>query len=138
MVDKPPTAADPLATLQSRFGYDGFRPLQEDIIHAILSGQDVFVLMPTGSGKSLCYQLPALLMDGITVVVSPLIALMKDQVDGLGRNQVPATFINSALSLAEQQQRLRQVRQGEFKLLYVAPERFRNRHFMDGLRGCRV
>jgi ATP-dependent DNA helicase RecQ len=104
----------------------------------VLAGRDVMAVMPTGSGKSLCYQLPALLMDGITVVVSPLIALMKDQVDGLQRNQAPATFINSALSLAEQQQRLRQVRRGDFKLLYVAPERFRNRQFMDGLRECKV
>jgi ATP-dependent DNA helicase RecQ len=124
--------------LKDRFGFEDFREGQEEIVDNVLAGRDVMVVMPTGSGKSLCYQLPALLMDGITIVVSPLIALMKDQVDGLRRNQIPATFINSVLSFAEQQQRLRQVRNGEFKLLYIAPERFRNRQFMEGLRACKV
>ena len=96
-----PTDEQIAQTLQSTFGYRSFRPLQEEIVHAILDRQDVFVLMPTGGGKSLCYQLPALLLDGLTVVVSPLIALMKDQVDALQALGVPATFINSSLDASE-------------------------------------
>jgi ATP-dependent DNA helicase RecQ len=84
--------------LKQYFGFDGFRPLQEDIITHVLSGRDTCVIMPTGSGKSLCYQLPALAFDGITLVISPLIALMKDQVDALRANGVQATCINSTLS----------------------------------------
>src|SRR5687768_14314777 len=87
--------------LRTVFGYRSFRPLQQEIVDAILDRQDVFVLMPTGGGKSLCYQLPALLLDGLTVVVSPLIALMKDQVDALQALGVPATFINSSLDASE-------------------------------------
>jgi ATP-dependent DNA helicase RecQ len=124
--------------LNEKFGFKDFREGQEEIIDAVLAGRDVMVVMPTGSGKSLCYQLPALLMEGVAIVVSPLIALMKDQVDGLVRNRVPAAFINSALSMGEQQERLWRTRQGEYKLLYVAPERFRNRSFMEGLRSCKV
>src|ERR1051325_11401523 len=88
-------------TLKSVFGYGSFRPLQAEIVEAMLGGRDVFVLMPTGGGKSLCYQLPALLSPGLTVVVSPLIALMKDQVDRLASLGVPATFINSSLEPEE-------------------------------------
>ncbi|MDQ3547417.1 MAG: DNA helicase RecQ [Chloroflexota bacterium] len=118
-----PTDAQIAATLQSTFGYRSFRPLQEDIVNAILDRQDVFVLMPTGGGKSLCYQLPALLLDGLTVVVSPLIALMKDQVDALQALGVPATFINSSLDASESSARQAAVARGDIKLLYVAPER---------------
>ncbi|HEV8632860.1 MAG TPA: DNA helicase RecQ [Chloroflexota bacterium] len=110
-------------TLKRVFGYDAFRPLQGEIVRAILEGRDAFVLMPTGGGKSLCYQLPALLFDGLTVVVSPLIALMKDQVDRLQALGVPATFINSSLDPAEARARAAAVARGEVKLLYVAPER---------------
>jgi len=109
--------------LSSTFGYSSFRPLQEEIVRSILDGRDVFVLMPTGGGKSLCYQLPALLQDGLTVVVSPLIALMKDQVDALHELGVPATFINSSLDPGEISRRQAKVARGEIKLLYVAPER---------------
>ena len=101
---------------------------------AILSGQDTLVIMPTGGGKSLCYQLPAMVMDGVTVVVSPLIALMKDQVDALERRGIPATVINSTLSPGEQSQRISELRQGRYKLVYVAPERFRSRSFLHALR----
>ena len=109
--------------LQTHFGYSEFRPLQEEIIRAVLAGRDAFVLMPTGGGKSLCFQLPALLMPGVTVVVSPLIALMKDQVDALVENGIAATFINSSLSPAENSARRRKIIDGEVKLVYVAPER---------------
>jgi ATP-dependent DNA helicase RecQ len=123
MVIETPSRDAILATLQSTFGFAGFRPLQEEIVRSILHGRDVFVLMPTGGGKSLCYQLPALLLEGLTVVVSPLIALMKDQVDALRALGAPATFINSSLDAAEAGRRQAAVARGEVKLLYVAPER---------------
>jgi ATP-dependent DNA helicase RecQ len=110
-------------TLKQSFGYDSFRPLQEEIISDALAGRDVFALLPTGGGKSLCFQLPALLRPGLTVVISPLIALMKDQVDALTASGVPATFINSTLASAESRARLRGLFQGEYRLLYAAPER---------------
>jgi ATP-dependent DNA helicase RecQ len=127
-----------LRALREKFHFSGFRKWQEEIIDTLLTRRDVVVIMPTGSGKSLCYQLPALLLDGVTLVVSPLIALMKDQVDGLVQNQIPATFINSALTPSEQGQRLREIQQGRYKLVYIAPERFRNPGFMDGIQSCRV
>ena len=120
----PPSGdADILTCLKSTFGYTSFRPLQEDIVRSILAGRDVFVLMPTGGGKSLCFQLPGLLLDGLTVVVSPLIALMKDQVDSLEALGVAATYINSSLDATEVGQRQASVARGDVKLLYVAPER---------------
>ncbi len=115
--------ASPLALLKSHFGYDAFRPLQAEIIDNVLSGRDGLVLMPTGGGKSLCYQLPALMFAGVTLVVSPLIALMKDQVDALNANGVGAGFVNSSVSAAEAERTLAGVRRGEVKLLYAAPER---------------
>src|SRR5687768_8306540 len=117
--------------LRTVFGYRSFRPLQEEIVRAILDGQDVFVLMPTGGGKSLCYQLPALLLDGLTVVVSPLIALMKDQVDAMRTLGVPATFINSSLDAAEIRRRQGAVVRGDVKLVYVAPERLMLPNFLN-------
>ena len=124
--------------LNEKFHFSGFRKWQEEIIDTLLTRRDVVVVMPTGSGKSLCYQLPALLLDGVTLVISPLIALMKDQVDGLVENQVPATFVNSALTPSEQGQRLREIQQGRYKLVYIAPERFRNPGFMEGIQSCRI
>ena len=115
--------ADPLSILKSRFGYDRFRALQEEIIGSVLARQDSLVLMPTGGGKSLCYQLPALIFDGITLVVSPLIALMKDQVDALNANGIPARFINSSLTASEIRQVQAETRRGRVKILYAAPER---------------
>src|SRR3954465_3497790 len=109
--------------LKSTFGYSSFRPLQREIVEAALAGKDVFALLPTGGGKSLCFQLPALVRPGLTIVVSPLIALMKDQVDALQASGVAATFLNSSLDAAESRARLRGLHRGEFKLLYVAPER---------------
>jgi ATP-dependent DNA helicase RecQ len=108
--------------LQEVFGYDEFRPLQEEIINNVLQKKDSLVVMPTGGGKSLCYQLPALLVDGLTVVVSPLISLMKDQVAQLQQLGVPAVFLNSSLLPDEYEQTLARVVNGQVKLLYVAPE----------------
>jgi ATP-dependent DNA helicase RecQ len=119
-----PDLADARALLQERFGYPDFRPGQTDAVSAILGGRDTLVVLPTGGGKSLCYQVPALLLDGLTVVISPLISLMKDQVDALTARGLPATFINSTLPAAEVSERMARVQRGEVKLLYVAPERF--------------
>jgi ATP-dependent DNA helicase RecQ len=110
-------------SLKHYFGYDTFRPGQQEIIQATLQNQDVLVLMPTGGGKSLCFQLPALLKPGITIVVSPLIALMQDQVQLLQDNGIPATFLNSSLSAAQVRERTQDVMAGKIKLLYMAPER---------------
>src|SRR5215216_764729 len=112
-----------LQTLRSTFRFSSFRPLQEDVVYSLIEGRDAFVLMPTGGGKSLCYQLPAMLLDGLTVVISPLIALMKDQVDALEGRGVAASYINSSLDRAETRRRQAQVTRGELKLLYIAPER---------------
>ncbi|MDN3515257.1 MAG: DNA helicase RecQ [Candidatus Brocadia sp.] len=125
-------------TLQKYFGYTSFYPLQEDIIKEVLRQRDVFVLMPTGGGKSLCYQLPALLFPGVTIVISPLIALMKDQVDGLLADGIPATFINSSLSYDEIDVRRRGLSNGEVKILYVAPERLVMPEFLQFLQGLQV
>ncbi len=113
-----------LTLLKKYFGYDHFRPLQEDIINHVVAQNDCFVLMPTGGGKSLCYQLPALKFPGLTLVISPLIALMKDQVDALRACGVNAAYINSTLTLEEFRSVLTQARNGQLKILYVAPERF--------------
>jgi ATP-dependent DNA helicase RecQ len=119
-----PTIQDARDLLKSAFGYESFRPGQEAAVSAILSARDTVVVLPTGGGKSLCFQVPALLMPGLTVVVSPLISLMKDQVDALTAKGLPAAFINSSLSSAQVSERLARVDRGEIKLLYVAPERF--------------
>lgn len=127
-----------LPTLKRVFGYDVFRPLQEEIIRASLQARDVFALLPTGGGKSLCFQLPALVRDGLTVVVSPLIALMKDQVDALTTLGVPATFLNSTIGEAESRERLRLLFRGAYRLLYVAPERLMVPTFLEKLRQWNV
>src|SRR5882757_2913158 len=127
-----------LAKLKEVFGYDAFRPLQEEIIADALAGRDVFALLPTGGGKSLCFQLPALLREGLTVVVSPLIALMKDQVDALTATGVPATFLNSTLDGDEARARFRGLHRGEYRLLYAAPERLMLPGFVDNLRAWNV
>jgi ATP-dependent DNA helicase RecQ len=124
---------DPQQELENHFGFREFREPQREIISEILSGRDVLVVMPTGGGKSLCYQLPAILMDGVTVVVSPLVALMKDQVDSLLSREIAATLINSTISGSEQQERIRRMREGEYRLVYIAPERFRSRSFLQAL-----
>lgn len=138
MLADPAPDSQVLATLKSTFGFTSFRPLQADIVRSVLGGQDVFVVMPTGGGKSLCYQLPALLLDGLTVVVSPLIALMKDQVDALQALGVAATFINSSLDPAETNRRLAAVARRAVKLLYVAPERLVTASFLQLLSSSKV
>jgi ATP-dependent DNA helicase RecQ len=132
------SSADALASLRQHFGFDSFREGQYEVVAAILDGKDAVVVMPTGSGKSLCYQLPALMLEGATLVVSPLIALMKDQVDALHARQLPATFINSSIPEREQWSRIEALRQGKFKLVYVAPERFRSGRFLEALRAVKV
>ena len=127
-----------LNLLKTHFGFDRFLPLQEEIIRWVLAGKDAFVLMPTGGGKSLCFQLPALRLPGLTLVISPLIALMKDQVDALQANGLPAAFINSTLSYAEIEQIQRQAQAGKLKILYVAPERLIVRDFQLFLRNIQV
>ena len=124
--------------LKKYFGYDDFRPLQADVIQAVLDGRDTVVLMPTGGGKSLCYQIPAIMLPGITIVVSPLIALMKDQVDALKRNGVPAEFLNSTQSRADQLRIQKAAFHDAIKILYVAPERIARPEFQEFLKALNV
>jgi len=119
--------------LHKHFGFREFLEGQEPVLQAILDGRDTVVIMPTGGGKSLCYQLPALMLDGITIVVSPLIALMKDQVDGLVEKKIPAAYINSSLSPSAMEQRMDGMKRGEFRLIYIAPERFKSERFIRAL-----
>lgn len=132
------TIEDALRALHEHFGFVDFRAGQREVITAILEGHDTMVVMPTGGGKSLCYQLPALMKEGATIVVSPLIALMKDQIDALTARNLPATFINSSIPFEEQKSRLNGVRQRRYKLVYVAPERFRSAHFVETLRSIEI
>ena len=124
--------------LKIHYGYNDFRPGQEKAIDSVLAKQDTVVIMPTGGGKSLIYQLPSLILEGITIVVSPLISLMKDQVDALNAIGIPATFINSSIGQSESFKRIKGVRQGKYKLLYIAPERFYNQYFVDNLTNIKV
>jgi len=129
---------DAISSLRKHFGFDDFREGQRDVIGSILEGKDAVVVMPTGSGKSLCYQLPAMILDGATLVVSPLIALMKDQVDALLARGLPATFINSSIPESEQRARIEALRRREHKLVYVAPERFRSSRFNSALQSIPI
>ena len=134
----PAATHDLAALLQRTFGYSTFRPLQREIIDATLANQDVFALLPTGGGKSLCFQLPALARPGLTVVVSPLIALMKDQVDQLQASGVAATFLNSTLGEKEARARLSGLHRGQYKLLYAAPERLMLDGWVENLKTWNV
>src|SRR3954463_5050495 len=118
------TTTDPRQILKEHFGYPEFRPGQTQAIESVMEGRDTMVVLPTGGGKSLCYQIPALMLPGLTVVISPLISLMKDQVDALVKRGIAATFVNSTLSTSEVSARMSGVLRGETKLLYLAPERF--------------
>lgn len=133
-----PLVMTPHAALQRYFGFAGFLDGQEEVISEIVAGRDGLVVMPTGGGKSLCFQIPALCFGGVTLVVSPLIALMKDQVDALVARGIEATLINSTLSWPEQKERLDGMRQGKWKLVYVAPERFRAESFLNALNGIEI
>ena len=128
----------PIEALERHFGHGGFLDGQDEVIERITSGRDGLVVMPTGGGKSLCYQLPALCFEGVTLVVSPLIALMKDQVDALVAKGIAATLINSTVAWEEQKERLDGMRSGRWKLVYVAPERFRAESFLNALKGVEV
>ena len=128
----------PLDILRSRFGYPEFRFQQQQIIDALVAGQDALVLMPTGGGKSLCYQSPALIRDGVGIVVSPLIALMQNQVDALAQNGISAAFLNSTQSAQQQFNTRQQVLAGNIDLLYVAPERALNEDFLHLLGECQI
>ena len=120
-----------LAALREHFGYASFRPGQSELIEAIASNRDVLGVMPTGSGKSVCYQIPALLLHGITIVISPLISLMRDQVDGANEIGIPAAFINTTQTVDEQEHVLDAAYAGKVKLLYVAPERLETPRFRN-------
>ncbi len=126
------------AALRRHFGFDHFRPGQEEALRVLLGGAHTLVVMPTGAGKSLIYQLAAMLLPGAALVVSPLIALMKDQVDSLARRGIPATYINSAVAIPEQRRRLADLIAGKHKIVLVAPERLRSRGFRDALRTAKV
>ena len=122
-----------LDLLKIHFGYESFRPGQEESIDYILEGKDTVVILPTGGGKSMIYQLPALIFEGITLVVSPLIALMKDQVDSLDAVGIPSTFINSSLSPRESEERLRRIKEGYYKLFKFQPNGSLKRGFITTL-----
>jgi ATP-dependent DNA helicase RecQ len=124
MTQPSPTVLDARAALKDHFGYPAFRPGQETAVESVLAGRDTLVVLPTGGGKSLCYQVPALMLPKLTVVISPLISLMKDQVDALTARGLPATFVNSTLTSSQVSDRLSRAMRGDIKLLYVAPERF--------------
>ena len=115
--------------LKKFFGYDNFRAGQEDIINNILNGRDCLGIMPTGAGKSICYQIPAMMFPGVTVVISPLISLMKDQVDSLNEVGIPATFVNSTLFSLEYNQTINNILYDVYKIIYIAPERLNSRKF---------
>ncbi len=133
-----PLVMTPHQALKQYFGFSGFLDGQEEVIQEITSGRDGLVVMPTGGGKSLCFQVPALCFGGVTLVISPLIALMKDQVDALVARGIAATVINSTLSWPEQKERLDGMRAGKWKLVYVAPERFRAESFLSALSGIEI
>lgn len=128
----------PQEILRQYFGYSTFRPLQQEAINTVLQGQDVLLLMPTGGGKSLCYQIPALVSSGLCVVVSPLISLMKDQVQSLRQNGIAAAYLNSSQTPAEQQQIEQACMRGSLKLLYVSPEKLSNEWFQNTLRSLQI
>lgn len=133
-----PLTCDWTALLKKHFGFSTFRAHQREIVEDTVAGRDVFAVLPTGGGKSLCYQLPAMARPGLTVVVSPLIALMKDQVDALTAAGIPATFLNSSLAAGESRPRLRGLHAGEYRLLYVAPERLMLAGFLEDLKRWQV
>ena len=127
-----------LDILRHTFGYRQFRHQQQAIVNSLVAGDDALVLMPTGGGKSICYQVPALVRDGVGIVISPLIALMQDQVDALAQNGIAAAFLNSSLSAEQQAAVRRRLIANEIDLLYVAPERAVTEDFLGLLTQCRI
>lgn len=138
MIDKGKKMSDKLSVLKDYFGHDSFRDGQEQIVDALLDGRDVLCIMPTGGGKSMCYQIPALLFDGVTIVVSPLISLMKDQVGSLVQSGVPAAYINSSLSYPQFLRVLSNTEHGKYKIIYVAPERLLTDGFLDTCKKIKI
>lgn len=138
MIDKGKKMSDKLSVLKDYFGHDSFRDGQEQIVDALLDGRDALCIMPTGAGKSMCYQIPALLFDGMTIVVSPLISLMKDQVGSLVQSGVPAAYINSSLSYPQFLRVLSNVEHGKYKIIYVAPERLLTDGFLDTCKKIKI
>lgn len=138
MIDKGKKMSDKLSVLKDYFGHDFFRDGQEQIVDALLDGRDALCIMPTGAGKSMCYQIPALLFDGVTIVVSPLISLMKDQVGSLVQSGVPAAYINSSLSYPQFLRVLSNVEHGKYKIIYVAPERLLTDGFLDTCKKIKI
>lgn len=138
MIDKGKKMSDKLSVLKDYFGHDSFRDGQEQIVDALLDGRDALCIMPTGGGKSMCYQIPALLFDGVTIVVSPLISLMKDQVGSLVQSGVPAAYINSSLSYPQFLRVLSNVEHGKYKIIYVAPERLLTDGFLDTCKKIKI
>ena len=129
---------DKREVLKNIFGHDGFRDGQDGVIDELLQGRDVLGVMPTGAGKSICYQLPALMLEGVTLVVSPLISLMKDQVMALKASGVAAAYINSSLTPWQQGEAIRRAANGAYKIIYVAPERLDVPQFVDFARGASI
>jgi ATP-dependent DNA helicase RecQ len=117
--------------LQKYYGYPSFRESQAKIVQSVLAGRDTFAIMPTGAGKSVCYQIPSLLFEGLTLVISPLISLMKDQVDALNNLEIPAAYINSSLGVRATRERIAGAKAGEYRLLYIAPERLESEPFLE-------
>lgn len=138
MIDKGKKMSDKLSVLKDYFGHDSFRDGQKQIVDALLDGRDALCIMPTGAGKSMCYQIPALLFDGVTIVVSPLISLMKDQVGSLVQSGVPAAYINSSLSYPQFLRVLSNVEHGKYKIIYVAPERLLTDGFLDTCKKIKI
>lgn len=134
----PSTQPSPLSVLKKYYGYDSFRPQQKEIINCVLQKKDVLVLMPTGGGKSICFQVPAVVMPGIAVVISPLIALMKDQVEALNQNGIAAAYLNSSLSMEQQRQVEQQAYRGDLELLYVSPEKLLSEYFQNMMRSLNL
>ena len=129
---------NPHSILKKVFGYDSFRPGQEEIVSRLLAGQDVLAVMPTGAGKSICYQVPALLLPGITLVVSPLISLMKDQVNALVQSGVRAAYLNSSLTEGQTAKAIANAMEGVYKIIYVAPERLFTPRFQNFAQGMNI
>ena len=127
-----------LSALKKYFGFDRFLDNQQQIVDSIMQGNDLCVVMPTGAGKSLCYQLPALMKNGYTIIVSPLISLMKDQVNALTQNGVKAAYLNSSLTFGQYAMVISNIRRGAYKILYVAPERLSVADFLDACSGIKI